>query len=522
MKYKVKKTISVLLTAFLLLGIVAAFPAGVSAAETNTLTINVRSNLFPDKTLTVSDTEASKDSSGDVYVTMEMKLNAPGKFIIGLELDKIEWDTDVLEYDVSYNKVGEGRNAQINLFPFSIEQGFGSRVINTGKISQGRLVGNYSGVSSYEPYAALAYGENGEPITLVKAIFKVKNPSETATTTVNCDFEVLSLDDDTTQTPSPRYIPIENKVVNQDVLDDLTIDTSLYLTPCVMGHSVKVESGEVGLNYYMNISDPNLSASIDSLTAEFTWGEEGTVFGENTFTPEIKQADSLFLVTCPVPAPSMSDTVTLSVKGADGIEIISDKYSVVSYVDAIREDAQSAPLLKRLVCDMLDYGAATQQQFAYRANDLASKNLGEWFPDYTPAEAVELTDTTDLDDLEEYGIEYEGSSIVTRAKASIRLYFTVKDSDKFSSTKVSWNGKSHVFKVNEGRSSYVFLEISDIKADKIFDDYTIKFSNNGNTVNKHYTAASNYNVVKKGNVDTMKNVMRAMYNYSESTANYIK
>ena len=89
MKYKVKKTISVLLTAFLLLGIVAAFPAGVSAAETNTLTINVRSNLFPDKTLTVSDTEASKDSSGDVYVTMEMKLNAPGKFIIGLELDKI-------------------------------------------------------------------------------------------------------------------------------------------------------------------------------------------------------------------------------------------------------------------------------------------------------------------------------------------------------------------------------------------------------------------------------------------------
>ena len=171
---------------------------------------------------------------------------------------------------------------------------------------------------------------------------------------------------------------------------------------------------------------------------------------------------------------------------------------------------------------MLDYGAATQQQFAYRANDLASKNLGEWFPDYTPAEAVELTDTTDLDDLEEYGIEYEGSSIVTRAKASIRLYFTVKDSDKFSSTKVSWNGKSHVFKVNEGRSSYVFLEISDIKADKIFDDYTIKFSNNGNTVNKHYTAASNYNVVKKGNVDTMKNVMRAMYNYSESTANYIK
>ena len=244
MKYKVKKTISVLLTAFLLLGIVAAFPAGVSAAETNTLTINVRSNLFPDKTLTVSDTEASKDSSGDVYVTMEMKLNAPGKFIIGLELDKIEWDTDVLEYDVSYNKVGEGRNAQINLFPFSIEQGFGSRVINTGKISQGRLVGNYSGVSSYEPYAALAYGENGEPITLVKAIFKVKNPSETATTTVNCDFEVLSLDDDTTQTPSPRYIPIENKVVNQDVLDDLTIDTSLYLTPCVMGHSVKVESTE--------------------------------------------------------------------------------------------------------------------------------------------------------------------------------------------------------------------------------------------------------------------------------------
>ncbi|MBP3633761.1 MAG: hypothetical protein J6J43_04215 [Oscillospiraceae bacterium] len=77
-----------------------------------------------------------------------------------------------------------------------------------------------------------------------------------------------------------------------------------------------------------------------------------------------------------VRAMEMTDTLTLTIKDADGYDII-DAYatSVRDYAAKALTAASSTAQMKTLVVDMVNYGAAAQTNFKYKATDLANNQL---------------------------------------------------------------------------------------------------------------------------------------------------
>ena len=246
-----KRWISVLLTAVLLGSLFMLTPLSAAAAEneTGSLSVSATSNYFPAAENFYSDFSTLEDENGDVFVTVEYKLLAIGKYLVNIDLGELtydpavlEWDESynqfgdgeykllaigkylinidlgeltydpaVLEWDESYNQFGDGRTARLDLFPFAAENDLGTGVCR--KTADGRIVGNFSSVNP----PAWAYNEDDTEVTVVKAVFKVLDRSA-GDTTVNCDIEYMALCDEDAVTPYTQY-----QAVAQSVVDDTLV-----------------------------------------------------------------------------------------------------------------------------------------------------------------------------------------------------------------------------------------------------------------------------------------------------------
>ena len=217
-----KRWISVLLTAVLLGSLFMLTPLSAAAAENETGSLNVSatSNYFPAAENFYSDFSTLEDDNGDVFVTVEYKLLAIGKYLINIDLGELTYDPAVLEWDESYNQFGDGRTARLDLFPFAAENDLGTGVCR--KTADGRIVGNYSSVNP----AAFAFNEDGSAITAVKATFKVIKP-DAGSTTVTCNADVVTYCDTSEERPYMKYIAIDKKTVNAANKAKATYETAI-------------------------------------------------------------------------------------------------------------------------------------------------------------------------------------------------------------------------------------------------------------------------------------------------------
>ena len=526
MQQKGFRLLSVLLAAALLIGLITAAPFTASAAGDDTHTIHVTSNLFPENQIVITDWTQYEDKLGDCYVETELKLNAPDMYLVGVQLNALTWDNTKLEYKESYNSTEINGYKRLNLFPFAIAKCGEPGMSNTFHDSNyGRVTGNFSNVTD----PAEAFEDNGQPIVLVRAVFRVLDRSF-ADTTVNFRFEVLSLDDiDTTSNrpdPKPRYMPVNHGEINETDKARATYVTAakaqypLY----VLGKTLTLDSGEIDVNFYIAIKDPALTADPESLTFELTWGTAGERFGVNRMTPSPQLTNRGYRVTCPVPAPAMTEPITLRILNANNEVLLTDVYSVVDY--ARKAKSLFSPQLKQVICDMLDFGGAAQVQMDHRLTDLASDAISEIDDSWTRTEISELDDSSTINsqvDLSAYGLQFKGATMVLTAKTAIRLYFTVQDNDVFAGTTAKVNGADQAFGNNmQNGIAMKYLEISGLKPDKVFNEQTITLQNSGESANYTYSAAKYYNSIMRGTLEKMKPVVNAMYNYSTSTDNYIK
>ena len=211
MKTNAKRFLSVLLAAVMLCGMLAVVP--VSAACSATLTVNATSNFF-------ESSQTTAEIDGETYVFVDFKMNAPDKLLVNADIRALTYDPDVLEWKEEYNQIGSGRDAKINFFAAADELGIVSVVRKTG---EGRIIGNFSSVTTPIP----AYGENNKPITVVTAVFKVKDPTTAlnGTTQVNCNVKYLALCDSAdSDSPYIRYQAVNDGIVNSDI--SAFVDTS--------------------------------------------------------------------------------------------------------------------------------------------------------------------------------------------------------------------------------------------------------------------------------------------------------
>ena len=174
------------------------------------LTVRATSNYFPEAATHYNNLSSYEDENGDVYVTVDYMMAAADKYIINVDVDELTWNPAVLEFKEAYNKMGTGRTAKFTIFPFAFEQGLDAGMVNSfGDNNGGRIVGNYTSVSP----AAYAYEEDGSPVTVVRAEFKVLN-REAGETVINCSIDTISLCDESVAVPYSRYVPVSGKVIN--------------------------------------------------------------------------------------------------------------------------------------------------------------------------------------------------------------------------------------------------------------------------------------------------------------------
>ncbi len=180
-------------------------------------------------------------------------------------------------------------------------------------------MGNYSSVQP----AAYASEEDGSPITAVRATFKVLDKTATETT-VNCSVETLSLCDSSNNKPYAQYIPVLAKNVNENAGDWAVYTSNAsanYPKPYIKGKSLTVGSGgEIGVYFYVTVKDPDYDKS--RLTASFEWGSG--VYETKIENSELisKNNRDYFLVY--VPAPCMTDTITLSMYEGESLLLTND------------------------------------------------------------------------------------------------------------------------------------------------------------------------------------------------------
>ena len=523
MKHSLIKLTSLLITAVLLFGVMAAAPFAVSA-DGNTLTIKATSNLFEGSQIEITEWTSYENKEKEAYVSVEYTIRATDKYLIGLELDELTWDPAVLEYKESYNKVKSGRVEVLNLFPFAVEQGCGTGTYNTfGDNNGGRIVGNYSQV--LEP--AEAFGENNTATVAVKAIFKVLNKNA-GSTTVNCSVETLSLCDKANEHPYVQYLPVNRKDVNTNAADWAEYGSSvapIYPKPFIRSRSLTIGvGGEVGIYYYISVKDPSYDKS--QLRATFEWGTGS--FHKTAENPQLntKNNKEYFLVR--VPAPSMTDTVTFKMWEGDTL-LLTNEYSVKNYIIAVSAQRDQLPdVTLNVMRDMLYYGSTTQIQFDYHTDDLASDYITYLFPNEDPSaknwyvRAEDLPDETNIQELpSSYGLTYNNCSMSVDAQIKIYVYFNVTNADAFANTHAFIGNTELPFTTDSKERKR--LTISDFTSDKIFLANNITFRNGNEETEMIFSAAKYFNSVKNKEsvAQSLKDVMQTMNNFVNSTTAYI-
>ena len=291
--------------------------------------------------------------------------------------------------------------------------------------------------------------------------------------------------------------------------------TSVDLTaPVVAAKSISLKD-EIGVNFYINVP---LGTDVSGAEVAYTWGEyEGT----GTLT-ESEKYKGLYVAQCGVPAACMTDTVEMTF--TCGEASVTDTYSVVSYAtDAAAQYANNAKL-KRLLCDMLDYGGASQTYFSYRTDAPASAKIEDVDDTWTRDAAVTLDDTSTIQnaDLSAYGVKFRGAALSVTSQVTVRLFFDVKNAEVFADTLAS-NGEEQIFFADYKGTDMKYLEFTDIAAPDIFKSVKL-FLYNGqdNNIKCQYSPARYYNsVIGKSTDANYVSVMTAMYNYSKSAADYL-
>lgn len=210
MNQKSKKFISVVLSAVMLLSLLAVTPF-TAAAQEKGLTVKVVSNFFPNQEATYTTYET--DADGNSFITIDFFINYPGMYIINGDLDEVVIDPSVLEMKAEYMTIEVGRQKIVNIFPGLTEQQVFPVVNFT---SESRMLANFTSISPL----AYAYGENGTALNLIRLRFKVldKNAGET---TVRCNIDTLSFCEDYLEEPECKYIPVESCKVNAALAEQI-------------------------------------------------------------------------------------------------------------------------------------------------------------------------------------------------------------------------------------------------------------------------------------------------------------
>ena len=224
-----KKIISIILAVIIAASTITVFATSANAAtESKPFEIYATSNFFPDKYIVYNDMDSFKDENGDIFVTVEYKINVPEYKSVNFHTI-LTWDEKVLEYKEAYNM--ETFNGKTLYQPFTFLIGEGGLMVNTFDDSNmGRMVAVYTDIrTTADLYEEDEYG-NSRPVRFMKAVFKVidKNAVKTNVDFNVCEFTVMSSDIECSSSPKydVKLVNSEEEIVEKNK-DLYTLDVSI-------------------------------------------------------------------------------------------------------------------------------------------------------------------------------------------------------------------------------------------------------------------------------------------------------
>lgn len=282
------------------------------------------------------------------------------------------------------------------------------------------------------------------------------------------------------------------RVITTDVAVDYQNDKTVYTAKAVFngieyrntaeadaklfaGHSLTL-NGDIGVNFFINISEEDVDRGV---TVDFEWNVEGNIKRSSYKLDKVKDfvRDHRYKATCNVAAAEMTYIITAKVTVGGVVQDEVNYYSVKQYADRILNDStfistyvdnygqEKYNKLNTLVKAMLDYGANSQIRFVRNVDEPA--NGGTNYLNYeVTADMIDAPSSVMSENLEKYGLAYQGSTIVYLTETTLRHYYKITDNEAFSNYKNSIKVDGET--VNYGvKDDMIYYDVKNIAANDL-------------------------------------------------------
>ena len=272
-------------------------------------------------------------------------------------------------------------------------------------------------------------------------------------------------------------------------------------------------SGNIAINYYMDISDEVLQDENAYMLFTFENGETIKIPASQATKTQYLEY-TLYVFSCERAAPYMTDIIK-SQFFYDGGQTEEATYSVKIYADRILANNSSEPL-RNLIYSMLNYGAASQLHFNHNTDRLANEGLT--VPDYTTISIdgypINKNQGTSL-------VTFKGASLLLDSETTLRIYLDV-DSSVAENIKVKYQGKELTLGIQSG---VYYADILNIAAHSLDETFTLTIDDGTETAKISYCPLSYCSSVlenSKGLYNRkLQDCVAAIYLYNIAANEYI-
>lgn len=444
-----KKTVSVLLSLMLVLGVMTIGMSAVSATETNTITVT--SDVAATKTV-----DYVPGTSEQVTVTFSLQANVPVLNFDGV----ITFDKDVLQIAAT--------NTVDTAFPV---------------LATGNLVANLTKTDGRLPFnsSRMGIGANGFDFStkavLATVVFNIIGSGDTTV-----DLGVTEMIGTTSATPTTS----ESDVV---IIDDTTNDNTKYTAEADAVVTPEVEPELPGLDGFLYSQGLNLRGDVGLLymfkskptgytVANLSVSMQGPHEDQDRVVPYV----GMTAYNYNLKAAYLSQPVTVTILN-NGEPVAQE---VMTLHEFVRDNPPSNEAARKLQYALLNYGARAQISKNYATDNLANQYID---PTLTPTTSDDIVVPEGVDDaapaLTNYGLSMMSEGAVLGSSTAITMNFRVTSANasKFANTTVTINGEPASFVQTAATSSTTFysLTIPDIPAKDMDGIYEVKFTNGSNT-----------------------------------------
>jgi hypothetical protein len=308
--------------------------------------------------------------------------------------------------------------------------------------------------------------------------------------------------------------PGEDIIVNRNI----TIYPVYAVCADLAGYSVILD-GDIGVNFYMEL-DPEIVNSNDAYM-KFTLPDgsaKSVSMSSVRNEPATLNEKTYYVFKCNVVAREMSKTIKAQFFTTDTVSTEEYTFSVESYIRYLLDpdNHYAYPNTQELAEALLIYGSYAQAYFDEPGDRIVP-------PEGTVYDRVKAVKASDLEEYKHVpdedlpaDIAFEGASLSLKSTTTLSLYFTGAEGASFACNK-----GYDVEPDSAGEGKYQVARIKGINATDLGEEITLTITVGSQFYTLRYKPLTYcYNVLKGDYAESLKNVCRAIYVYSEAAKSY--